>query len=407
MEPDEQTRPAPPVSVIVPVYNSGKELERCLAALSASRFRDFDVWVVDDGSTEAIEPIVNRHGFNYFRIRGPGGPARARNRAAVRTTAEILVFVDADVLVHEDTLERFVAAFEADPAVVAVIGSYDDEPDDPGFISQYKNIFHHFVHQDSHGEIPSFWSGCGAMRRSVFAEFGGFDEERYRKPAIEDIELGTWVSSAGHRILLDTGAQCCHLKRWTFLGMVETDVFGRGVPWTNLMMRVGAANPTLNVKNSQRVSVVLVYLVLAGLLAAAWVPWAGFAAALLLVAVVLLNRDFYRYFAARKGWGIQRARVSVAHALFPLLRRLCDPRCVVVLHQWRKRGSSASPPLGGLVNVGVLPILTYHSLDSTGSVVSVAPRRFVDQMATIDAMGLSGDVPTRGCHLQARHGSMA
>lgn len=315
MQPDTDANVAPMVSVIVPVYNSSRELDRCLSALSASHFADFDVWVVDDGSTEPLEPIVRRHGFNYLRIEGPGGPARARNRAVLKTEVELLAFVDADVLVHEDTIGRIVAAFEADPDIDAVIGSYDDDPDDPSFISQYKNIFHHYVHHDSHGDVPTFWSGCGAMRRSVFVDFGGFDEERYPKPAIEDIELGTWVSAAGHRILLDPAVQCRHLKRWTFLGMLRADVFGRGIPWTSLMIRAGAAANTLNVKGSQRVSVALVYLALAAAIAAIWIPWAGSVALLLLVITVVLNRRFYRYFAEKKGWWFA-LRVFPLHVLY-------------------------------------------------------------------------------------------
>ena len=310
------------MSVIVPVYNSSRDLERCLAALSASRFDDFEVWVVDDGSTEPLEDLVRRHGFHYLRIRGPGGPARARNRAAVKSNAEYLMFVDADVLVHEDTLERVVDAFDADPEVVAVIGSYDDLPDDPGFISQYKNIFHHFVHQDSRGDVPTFWSGCGAMRRSTFVDFGGFDEERYRRPAIEDIELGTWVSSAGHRILLDPGIQCRHLKRWTFLGMLRADVFGRGIPWTSLMIRAGAAANTLNVKGSQRLSVALVCLAVATMVAAVWFPAAWLAAGAMLAVAVVLNRDFYAYFAEKKGWWFA-IRVFPLHILYFLYCGIC------------------------------------------------------------------------------------
>ncbi|MCH8154520.1 MAG: glycosyltransferase, partial [Proteobacteria bacterium] len=124
--------------------------------------------------------------------RPPSRTARARNRGALKASGEFLAFIDADVVVHDDTLARMVAAFGANPGVAGVFGCYDDSPDDSGFISQYKNLAHRYVHQDSHGEVPTFWSGCGAIRRSVFIEFGGFDEERYPRPAIEDIELGTW-----------------------------------------------------------------------------------------------------------------------------------------------------------------------------------------------------------------------
>src|SRR5262245_37669075 len=206
---------SPSLSVIIPVYDSRAELEQCLAALAKSQYNDFEVLVVDDGSTEPIEPLAARYGFGYLRIDGPGGPARARNRGAEKVRGRYLVFIDADVCVHPDTLALSADAFACDPTVDAIVGSYDDAPACPGFISQYKNLFHHYVHQQNCGDIQTFWSGCGAMKRELFLAFGGFDEERFRRPAIEDIELGARVSAAGRRIVLDGRIRAKHLKRWT------------------------------------------------------------------------------------------------------------------------------------------------------------------------------------------------
>ncbi len=291
------------LSVIVPVYNPGEDLGQCLAALAASEAKDFEVLVVDDGSTEPIEAMVAGHGFQYLRIDGPGGPARARNRGVKQVRGRYVVFVDADVCVHPDTLSRFAARFSADGTIDAVIGTYDDAPGHPGFLSQYKNLFHHYVHRDSDGEVSTFWSGCGAMRRDLFESFGGFDEVRYARPAIEDIELGTWLTAAGHRIVLDQTVQCKHLKRWTLRNLIKTDMLDRGIPWTRLMLRARNVPSTLNVKTDQRVSVAMVYLTLALLVAGFWSPPVWIAAMATAVVVTLLNVDFYRYFHARRGMG--------------------------------------------------------------------------------------------------------
>lgn len=293
---------SPTLSVIVPVYNSSADLELCLSALSHSHYDQFSVLVVDDGSTQSIAPIVERHGFEYMRIDGPGGPARARNRGVREVGGEYVVFIDADVCVHRDTLRFFAERFAADASIDAVVGTYDDAPAHGGFVSQYKNLFHHYVHQDSDGEISTFWSGCGAMRRSVFLEFGGFDEVRYRRPAIEDIELGTWISAAGKRIWLDKRVQCTHLKRWTLVSLIRTDVFDRGIPWTRLMLRSGDVPNSLNTRNTQKLSLVLFYLAMLAASVGFLYSWAFGVAALALTALTALNRDLYRYFAARRGW---------------------------------------------------------------------------------------------------------
>lgn len=291
----------PDLSVIVPVYNSSNELEKCLSALSKSSYKTFEVLVVDDGSTESIEPIVRKYGYNYMRIKGPGGPARARNRGVERSSFEYVVFIDADVCVHENTLSLFAERFMSDDSLAAVIGSYDETPADRSYLSQYKNLFHHYVHQKSDGRINTFWSGCGAMRRDVFLKLGGFDEKRYNHPAIEDIELGTWVSAAGNKIVLDSRIKATHLKRWTLYGLLKTDIFDRGIPWTRLMLRAGAIANTLNVKHTQRISVALAYLTLFALLLGILWTNAFFIAMLSALAVTVLNIDFYRFFFKRSG----------------------------------------------------------------------------------------------------------
>jgi glycosyltransferase involved in cell wall biosynthesis len=305
----------PALSVIVPVYNSRAELEQCLPALAQSQYDDFEVLVVDDGSTVPLQPLVEEYGFRYLRIDGPGGPARARNRGVAQARGRYVVFVDADVCVHPDTLALFAEVFARGPTVDAVVGSYDETPAYPSFISQYKNLFHHYVHQNNYGEIQTFWSGCGAMKRDLFLSFGGFDEQRYRRPAIEDIELGTWMSVAGHHIILDGRIKATHLKRWTLWNLLKTDIFDRGVPWTQLMLRAGAVVSTLNVTPIQRLSVTLVYLTLVALLAAVFWPKVLIAATALILAVTLLNLDFYRFYLHRQGFWFT-LRVAPMHWLY-------------------------------------------------------------------------------------------
>ena len=291
---------APLLSVIVPVYNSQTELEQCLTALAKSHYEDFEVWVVDDGSTVPIKPVVRAHGFNYLRIEGPNGPARARNQGVAKARGRYLVFIDADVCVHCDTLALFADAFVRDATLDAIVGSYDETPACCNFISQYKNLFHHYVHQNACGEIQTFWSGCGAVKRDVFLAIGGF-EERYPRPSAEDIELGIRMTAAKRRIILDASIKAKHLKNWTFWKMLMTDVFDRGIPWTRMMLRSGTMTTTLNVTPIQRLSVGLVCLTLLALLTAAILPPMVIAAVALVLTVTLLNLDLYRFYLKQRG----------------------------------------------------------------------------------------------------------
>ncbi len=299
------------LSVIIPVYNGARLLDRCLESLRHSSFRDYECIVVDDHSTDESRAIAARHGASVLALDRNGGPGRARNRGAEQARGEVLLFLDADVCVHPETLMQVDAYFRAHPEVDAVMGSYDDIPADPGFISQYKNLLHHFVHHTSRTRAWTFWAGCGAIRRQVFLDAGGFDEA-YVRPCIEDIELGFRLCRAGHRIDLDPTIQVTHLKRWTLWSLLRSDLFDRGIPWFRLILRDRTMPADLNVTRTQRVSVALVFglMVLCAASLAQPFMFSNFTPSvfqsLLLAtcagaALIYLNLDVYRFFARKRG----------------------------------------------------------------------------------------------------------
>jgi glycosyltransferase involved in cell wall biosynthesis len=181
--------PGPKISVVVPAHNAASDLELCLAAVKRSSRPFHECIVVDDASTDATPQVAERAGCLLVRMEANSGPAAARNAGAAKATGDILFFIDSDVCVQADTLQRVADHFAADAQLDALIGSYDDQPKDPDFLSQYKNLLHHFVHQQGSDTASTFWSGCGAIRREVFLRYSGFSED-YKRPAIEDIELG-------------------------------------------------------------------------------------------------------------------------------------------------------------------------------------------------------------------------
>ncbi|MCS6800636.1 MAG: glycosyltransferase [Chloroflexota bacterium] len=292
---------SPLVSVIIPVHNGAATLRRCLTALRASTYPRIELLLVDDSSTEPIAPLADEFGARLVRLEGgPYGPAAARNRGARAAQGEILFFTDADCEVHPDAVQRVVATL-ADPTVDAVIGSYDDAPADPRFLSQYKNLFHHWVHQQAKREAATFWTGCGGVRRAVFLALGGFDAARYRRPSVEDIEFGVRLCAQGGRIRLDPALRVRHLKRWTFFGLLRTEIFDRGAPWTALILRTRRLPADLNLRPAERINALCATAGTAGLvLGPLWWPAAIIGIALL-AATVFRSRRLYQFFAARRG----------------------------------------------------------------------------------------------------------
>jgi hypothetical protein len=288
-EPDGRT--APRLSVIVPATDTPPSLERCLDALRTGLRRDDELIVVD-------EPRRT-------------GPAAARNAGATRAHGDVLVFVDSDVVVHPDALDRIRTIFSHRSELVAVFGSYDDTPAAPGVVSRFRNLLHHHVHQQAPGRAGTFWAGLGAVDRTAFVAVGGFDAARFPHSSIEDVELGMRLAEGG-TIELEPLLQGTHLKHWTLVGMLRTDFARRGVPWVRLLLERGTSSSALNLGWRHRLSALLVV--------ATPVAVARRRPAVALVAVaglVVLNRSFYALLVRRLGPGGAAAGVGL-HALHHL-----------------------------------------------------------------------------------------
>lgn len=264
------------LTAIVPATNAPPTLATCTGAIERATDGPEQLIVVRDAE-------------------GPG-PAAARNTGARAARGDVLVFVDADIEVHEDAFTRIRSAFAADPDLVALFGSYDDRPDAQGVVSVFRNLLHHHVHQEAAGPASTFWAGIGAVRRDAFERVGGFDQERFERPSVEDIELGMRLAADGARIVLDPEVQGTHLKRWTLAQMVETDLFRRGIPWVELLLESRTAPSTLNLGWRHRLSTLAVLLGCTGLVARRPRIVAGSFGAL-----VLLNYSFYTLIARRRG----------------------------------------------------------------------------------------------------------
>jgi GT2 family glycosyltransferase len=305
------------LAAVVPATKNPPTLAACLAAIRAAENPPRQVIVV--------------------REPADAGPAALRNAGVRDAAADVIVFIDADVEVHTDAFSRIRGAFEADPGLSAVFGSYDDSPTAAGVVSRFRNLLHHHVHTSSAGPATTFWAGLGAIRREVFLSVGGFDEHRFRTPSIEDVELGMRLAARGARIRLDPELRGTHAKRWTLWEMVRTDFLARGVPWVALLLRSRSTSTTLNLSWRNRLSAAVC---LAGVVSAARRKPSGVAAAI--IALVGLNRSFYGLLVRRRG--PLEAGLGVAlHALHHLTSVAAVPFGAAAHLLERERGGSTGP----------------------------------------------------------------
>ena len=304
----EDTR-VPSITVIMPMFHAGHMIEECLKPLVKMRQQGLilEIIVVNDGSTDdSVSRVDAVEGVDLMHTSSQSGPGRARNLGAASAVGDYLWFVDADVIVADNAGEvvqrelRYAQAETLD-APAAYIGAYDTSPRARNFLSQYKNLVHHYYHSRARTEAETFWSGCGLVDREKFLSIDGFDVERFPYPSVEDIDLGYRLRAAGHRIRLVKDLNGKHLKEWRLGGLLHTEIFRRALPWSRLLLAQNSLTNDLNVSKMERIRALLVGLwglllvvVIAGSLSWGWLAFAT-------LVLMIVNWPILRFFFGRRG----------------------------------------------------------------------------------------------------------
>lgn len=291
------------VSVVVAVHNGSPWLAQSLRAVFRSTYSQLEVIVVDDASTDHSLEIARSFPCQVIALPARCGPGKARNVGVSQATGQIIFFTDADVVIKDDVIDRAVDYLTANPSVAGVIGAYTLETPAQDFFTVYKNLQHHFVHRRNAGQVAGFFTACGAVRRSVFEQCGGFDEFA-RDCALEDLELGLRLFNSGYAIVLLPELQGTHLKRYTLFRLIYIEIWQRAVPYTVHLLRHRLFPDELSTGKAQRLSIILLYLILLLGALSLWVsePAPYVAASLAgLTAYVWLNRHFYQFIYGQRG----------------------------------------------------------------------------------------------------------
>lgn len=288
-------------TLVIATHRAGPMLNQCLDAVASLDPAPCAVIVVVDGADPQVVSAAQGRGFEVLVLENAPGVSAARNAGASRATTRFVAFLDSDVVPRRDHLQKAISALRTQPVAVAAFGSYDDSPAAPGLVSRYRNLLHHFTHQNGKRDAQSFWAACGICETEVFRLAGGFDET-YRVPCIEDIAFGYKLRRAGYSIVLDPTWQVKHLKKWTWRDLVFTDIGRRAIPWTLLLLREGRLDNDLNIDSRSRWSALLVAAFPVTLLGALFSPWLLAIPAACFSGAVLLNLRFYRFLAGKEGW---------------------------------------------------------------------------------------------------------
>ncbi len=205
---------SPKVSVVVAAYNAERTLPNCLDSLQRLNYPDYEVILVDDGSTDSTAQIASRYPqIRYLRHPGNLGLSAARNTGIAAAAGELLAFTDADCRADEDWLHYLVADLvNSDFAGVGGPNLLppEDSPTAAAVMAAPGGPAHVMLTDRQAEHIP----GCNmAFFKWVLAEVGGFDP--IFQQAGDDVDLCWRIQQAGYKIGFSPGAFVWHYRRST------------------------------------------------------------------------------------------------------------------------------------------------------------------------------------------------
>jgi cellulose synthase/poly-beta-1,6-N-acetylglucosamine synthase-like glycosyltransferase len=203
---------APSVAIVVPAFNEEAGIERAVRSLAASSYSDFEVVVVDDGSTDRTADIVAALEIDRVRLvrQDNAGKAAALNTGVELTESEIVVMVDGDTLFEPETLRRLVRPL-VDDEVAAVSGN-TKVGNRQGLLGRWQHIEYVIGFNldrrmyDVLQCTPTVPGAVGAFRRDVLTEVGGVPGDTLA----EDTDLTLAIGRTGRRVVYAEDA-----RAWT------------------------------------------------------------------------------------------------------------------------------------------------------------------------------------------------
>ena len=223
----------PRVSVVVCAYNAERTMDQCLASLERLNYPDYEVIVVNDGSTDRTLAISERYTYCRIISQANRGLSVARNVGAEAATGEIVAYTDSDCVADPDWLNYLAATMET-KGLVACGGPNFAPPEDdlvPEAVAVSPGAPCHVLLDD---EVAEHIAGCNmAFRRDVLLAIGGFDPIYHA--AGDDVDICWRLQDAGHAIGYCATATVWHFRRNTVkayigqqkgYGKAEALVFG-------------------------------------------------------------------------------------------------------------------------------------------------------------------------------------
>lgn len=211
-EPDLETKLVScMISIVVPVYNTGEYLSKCVESILSQSHADIEVLLVDDGSTDGSSQICDEFGRIDARVRvfhqDNAGPSAARNYGIREARGSMIAFVDSDDVISPRMYEVLVARIKETDSDLAICNFFEVTGNrqiliDHGFensVIEGKDIIHRIIAKHYNGDGLALFSPCNRLYRTEILHKHGvqFDESR---TIAEDLFFNLQVLRHGSRV---------------------------------------------------------------------------------------------------------------------------------------------------------------------------------------------------------------
>ena len=228
-------------SVIIPVFNASATLGNCLVRIFNSGFKDFEVIIVDDNSSDNSLDIARGFNCRIVGLKDNKGEGNARNEGSEIALGEYLFFIDSDIYVEKDTLQIVYDRIKKDNSD-CVSAVYNTKSLYQDVFSAFKHLYDVNYMLGLTGEGNQFCCSAVAVRKEAFEKTGGFNSE-FRCNA--DRDLSFRLRNSGYSIYHESKAKILHDKRYSLIKLFKTS-FNRGFYSTAVYRSLGKMRKKLS-----------------------------------------------------------------------------------------------------------------------------------------------------------------
>ncbi len=224
------------ISIIIPNYQGGATIGRCLEAAFASRYRNFEIIVVDDCSTDNSIEAIKSFPCKLIRLDTHSGAAQARNIGAAHSNGDILFFTDSDCILQEDTLSIVSQTVPLTSPNVVVGGTYTRIPFDNSFFSLFQSVFVNYSETRAVQHPDYIATHAMVIDARSFRKSGGFTDKFL--PILEDVDFSHRLRQAGYRLVMNPAIQVQHIFNFSLYRSLRNAI-RKSMYWTIYSIKYG------------------------------------------------------------------------------------------------------------------------------------------------------------------------